>query len=654
MKIFKKVARANYVKTVFWAFAFILPFAYIQNSLIQTDSGLVDWLMPLFASVILGVVWGWIYARNEQHQREKLLFKAVADFSLEFVSLRTIEGMYQYVSPAVLSITGYQPEDFYKTSSFMDSIIYKDDYQAWLSHSHHMNEDCPPEKIEFRIVTRQGDVRWLEHLCGSVKDSAGQVIGVRSINIDITERKMAEHKLERLGLFDPLTDLPNRRYLNDYMIKLIDQDSSLGGLVESVQFAVLFIDLDRFKYVNDAYGHSVGDRLLQEVAQRFSQSCLEVEHAMMARFGGDEFVLVTQQSINSGDLQACVTRINALLETPFRIEGHRLSIGATAGVALYPQDGVTPEVLIQHADAAMFRAKSQGLSMAFFSHEMAAYATEMVDVQTRLRAALKAGAIKPYYQPLMSLQTGEMVGAEVLARWILPDGSHGPSPAVFIPVSEETGLIGVLSETLMAQAGADIAQWQAAGVNVKFSVNVSARQFADELFCERAIDQFAALGVNLAQVQIELTESVLLNNVERSLEKIELLKSKGFSIALDDFGTGFSSLHYLTLFPFDTLKIDRAFVINIIDDKRQFAIAKAMIHLAHDLSMSVVAEGIETEEQRQVLSDLGCDVGQGYWFSRPICPEALSDFMVINQRDTTMTRPGKKVSRRLNAVISVR
>jgi len=223
-----------------------------------------------------------------------------------------------------------------------------------------------------------------------------------------------------------------------------------------------------------------------------------------------------------------------------------------------------------------------------------------------------------------------MVGAEVLARWILPDGSHGPSPAVFIPVSEETGLIGALSETLMAQAGADMAKWQAQGINIKFSVNVSARQFADELFCERAIEQFAQLGVNLAQVQIELTESVLLNNVERSLEKIELLKSKGFSIALDDFGTGFSSLHYLTLFPFDTLKIDRAFVINIIEDQRQFAIAKAMIHLAHDLSMSVVAEGIETQEQRQVLYDLGCDIGQGYLFSRPISPEMLSVFMSEN------------------------
>ncbi|WP_232023584.1 putative bifunctional diguanylate cyclase/phosphodiesterase [Thiomicrorhabdus aquaedulcis] len=646
--MFKKLARVSYVKTVFWAFVFILPFAYIQNSVIQSDSGLVGWLIPLFASVFLGVAWGWIYERNEQHQREKLLFKAVADFSLEFVSLRTVEGVYQYVSPAVLSITGYQPEDFYQTPSFMDSIIYKDDCQAWLSHSHHMNDDGAPEKVEFRVVKRDGEVRWLEHLCGTVRDPSGHVIGVRSINIDITERKLAEHQLEHLGLFDPLTDLPNRRYLSDYMQKLIAQNSTYFDELtihgeHAGEFAVLFIDLDRFKYVNDAYGHSIGDALLQEVAGRFKHSCLEVEQAMIARFGGDEFVLVTQQSTSSAALQGCVLRINQLLEAPFRIEGHRLSIGATAGIAVYPRDGVTPEALIQHADAAMFKAKSQGLSMAFFAHEMAEHATEMVDMQTRLRAALKTDCIKPYYQPLIELKSGQMVGAEVLARWILPDGSHGPSPGVFIPVSEETGLIGAVSETLMAQAGADIAKWQALGVDIKFSINVSARQFADEVFCERAIEQFERLGVDLARVQIELTESVLLNNVERSLEKIELLKSRGFSIALDDFGTGFSSLHYLTLFPFDTLKIDRAFVIDIIDDKRQFAIAKAMIHLAHDLSMTVVAEGIETDEQRQVLSDLGCDVGQGYWFSRPICPEALSEFIVINQRDMTMTRPGKKV-----------
>ena len=619
-------AKGHYLKALFWSFILIVPFAFVQLYLVQNDFHIHYWIIPLLVVLFLAGLWGRITQFNAIQKRESILFKAVVDFSLEFTYVRNVEGEYEYVSPAVQGITGYSPEDFYQTPNFMGAIIYKEDRPAWDAHVHNVNGDGCPEKVEFRITTKQNEIRWLEHLCGPVYNSKGDAIGVRSINIDITERKLAAEKVERLGFYDPLTDLPNRRFINDYMTNLIENNEKSD---RNEHFSVFFIDLNRFKYVNDAYGHSIGDALLKEVARRFKNSCLVTQKATIARFGGDEFVFVNKLSINTWSIQECVAKMNQLLEAPFRINGHRLSIGATAGVAVYPRDGVTPEVLIQHADAAMFKAKSQGLNMAFFTQEMAQHAAEMVDLQNRLRGALNRGLIQPYYQPLVDLKTGKIIGVEVLARWIMEDGSVGPSPAVFIPIAEETGLIWELSESMITQAGKHIMEWQNSGVDIKYSLNVSARQFADGNFCEHAIQQFEHLGIRLESVQIELTESILLDNVEHSLEKIQLLKSKGFRIALDDFGTGFASLHYLTVFPLDTLKVDRAFVINIIEDKRQFAIAKAIINLAHDLDLIVVAEGIETEQQRQVLFDLGCDIGQGYLFSRPVSPVALKALLTI-------------------------
>ena len=614
----------QFVRSFLWALLLMAIFSVIQLQFIQAEVGVSGWFLLICISVLLGgvisVALKWLSVRYQEYG----IFKAVVDLSLEFTYVRTVNGNYEYVSPAVLPLTGYTPEDFYSTPNFMDAIIHPEDKVYWGEHVHSVNDDGQPEKVEFRILTKQGDVRWLEHLCGPFYNKKGKIIGVRSINIDITDRKLASQKADELALYDPLTNLPNRRYLNDYMNQLIEQSEAH---VRNEGFAVFFIDLNRFKYINDAHGHTVGDELLKEVARRFKSSCMDSKQAMIARFGGDEFIVVTKNSVTTEAVQACVAHMNQLLEKPFRVHGHRLSVGVTAGVALYPQDGLTPEILIKNADAAMFKAKSQGLNMSFFSHEMTQHATEMVDLQSRLRGALTRGLIKPFYQPLIDLKTGKTMGVEVLARWMSEDGSVAPSPAVFIPVSEETGLIWALSESMINQAGSDIVAWQNQGIQMKYSINVSARQFSDDNFCNQAIEQFERLGVDPTTVQIELTESVLLNDTQRSLEKIQELKSRGFMIALDDFGTGFASLHYLTLFPFDTLKVDRAFVTNIIEDKRQFSIAKSIINLAHDLDLVVVAEGIETEEQRQVLFELGCDIGQGYLFSRPIAPACLTELM---------------------------
>ena len=423
-----------------------------------------------------------------------------------------------------------------------------------------------------------------------------------------------------MGFYDPLTNLPNRRYIAEYMSNLISHER----LDEpDNRFAVLFLDLNRFKYVNDAYGHTVGDELLRKVANRFQNSCLDSSKGVISRFGGDEFVIVKKENVSDEEIVHCVTTLRAILEKPFVVHGHSVNISASVGVARYPYDGLHSETLIKNADAAMFQAKNQGLPVKFFTQEMAEHASNMVGLQSRLKTAINDGMIQPYYQPLIDMKTGHMMGVEVLARWINLDAEPSPSPVMFIPIAEETGLIWPLSESIISQAGQQIVRWQSLNLGLKYSINVSARQFADDDFCDQAINQFKGMGIEPQTVQIELTESVLLDNIERSIEKIQHLKSHGFSIALDDFGTGFASLHYLTMFPLDTIKVDKAFVENIIEDPRQYAIARSIINLAHDLDLVVVAEGIETEAQYQLLKELGCDIAQGFLFSRPVSSNDL-------------------------------
>ncbi|WP_130536643.1 putative bifunctional diguanylate cyclase/phosphodiesterase [Thiomicrorhabdus indica] len=606
----------------------IVPLTLMQQYIVEKQLEISFWAIPTLVIVLMVVVGGQLLKVLEWQKSESQLFKALTDFSLEFTYIRSVEGEYQYVSPAAEDITGYSEQYFYDKPNFMDSLIVEEDLEAWQCHVHLMNEDSAPERVEFRIRDKKGEIRWIEHLCGPVHDKHGNLVAVRSVNVDITEQKQAMSKLERMGFYDPLTNLPNRRYLNQHLKKLIhkiEQEDS------DKKFAVIFIDLVNFKYVNDAHGHSIGDRLLQMVAKRFNNSCLDCEQAIISRFGGDEFVLVNQMSTTTESIQSCVKRINQLLEKPFKVHGYRVNIGASCGVSMYPDDGLTPELLIKNADAAMFQAKSQSLNMAFFSPEMATHATEMVTIQAKLRKAIQRGEIQPYYQPLIDLQSGKIMGVEVLARWIDMNGEPSPSPAVFIPISEETGLIWALSETMIEQAGQQILKWQSQGLKLSYSINVSARQFSDENFCDNAIAQFKQMGIDPTHVQIELTESVLMDNIHRSIDKIEYLRSQGFKIALDDFGTGFASLQYLTMYPLDTLKIDRTFVMDMLEDSRKLAIAKSIINLAKDLNLKVVAEGIETDEQKSVLMELGCDIGQGFLFSRPVCKENLTELMELQE-----------------------
>lgn len=615
-----------YAKALAMATIVIMPFAYLQFSQMNQDVQLSDFVIPGVVALIVATLLANVVLLKFKIEHEHALFKAIADFSLEFKYIRSVNGEYDYVSPAVLEMTGYSQQEFYAEPNFMDRIIHPDDRQKWSNHVHAVNDNGEAVNFEFRIITKAGEVRWIEHLCGPVQDHNQQIVGVRSTNIDITEKRLATEKAKNMGLYDPLTSLPNRRYVADYMSSLISHERLD---VPDNNFAVLFLDLNRFKYVNDAYGHTVGDELLRKVAKRFKESCMDPNKGVISRFGGDEFVIVKRSGVSDEEIQACVTKLCDLLEKPFVVHGHSVNISASVGVARYPMDGLHAETLIKNADAAMYQAKNQGLKLAFFEQQMAEHASNMIDLQTQLKAAIHEGLIQPHYQPLVDMASGQVIGVEVLARWMSSDQSASHSPAVFIPIAEETGLIWPLSESMISQTGRQIVSWQQQNIQLKYSINVSARQFADDDFCDQAIDQFRNMGVDPRTVQIELTETVLLDNIERSIEKIHSLKEQGFSIALDDFGTGFASLHYLTMFPLDTIKVDRAFVENILEDKRQYAIARSIINLAHDLDLKVVAEGIETEAQFELLKQLGCDIGQGYLFSRPL---SATDFKLYQEQ----------------------
>ncbi|MBN2866464.1 MAG: EAL domain-containing protein [Thiotrichales bacterium] len=609
-----------YFRAVLIGFSLVMPFAYVQFSYFELEMKPIFFLIPGLVAVLVSVLLAKFVLLQSDMEREHALFKAIADFSLEFKYIRSVKGDYQYVSPAVFSMTGYTQEAFYSQPNFMDQIIHPDDRDKWCGHVQDINQHSRSVNLEFRILTKSGQERWLAHLCGTVKDQKGQIVGVRATNIDITDRRKADVEFKKMGFYDPLTNLPNRRYIAEYMSNLISHER----LDEpDNRFAVLFLDLNRFKYVNDAYGHTVGDELLRKVANRFQNSCLDSSKGVISRFGGDEFVIVKKENVSDEEIVHCVTTLRAILEKPFVVHAHSVNISASVGVARYPHDGLHSETLIKNADAAMFQAKNQGLPVKFFTQEMAEHASNMVGLQSRLKTAINDGMIQPYYQPLIDMKTGHMMGVEVLARWINLDAERSPSPAMFIPIAEETGLIWPLSESIISQAGQQIVRWQSLNLGLKYSINVSARQFADDDFCDQAINQFKGMGIEPQTVQIELTESVLLDNIERSIEKIQHLKSQGFSIALDDFGTGFASLHYLTMFPLDTIKVDKAFVENIIEDPRQYAIARSIINLAHDLDLVVVAEGIETEAQYQLLKELGCDIAQGFLFSRPVSSNDL-------------------------------
>jgi len=468
--------------------------------------------------------------------------------------------------------------------------------------------------MEVRRRKKSGEVFWASLSLSPLFDMEERSIGLIAYLTDITERKLAEERLHHLAYYDALTGLPNRILLT----KLVDQALTVAQRSKMLG-CVLFIDLNRFKLINDALGRRIGDELLRQIALRFRGALRDQD--LVARLGGDEFAVGLFDIGQHFEASMVAQKLLGALTQPFLIEGHDLRVGASIGISVYPQDGNDAESLLRLADIAMYRAKQHGHgeeeSVTFYSQDMNQGMQERMRLETGLRHALGHGQLLLHYQPKFALETGLIIGAEALVRWYHPERGMIP-PVEFIPLAEATGLVVQVGEWVLEAACAQAETWQRAGLPpIRLAVNVSAREFTAAL-PPRVSETLRRYGLGPEWLELEITESTLMHNIDRVIGIMDRITALGVSLSLDDFGTGYSSLSYLKRFPIDTLKIDRSFTTGIPGDGNDCAIASTIISIARQLKHKVIAEGVETVEQLTFLKSAGCDQVQGYLFSRPL------------------------------------
>lgn len=453
---------------------------------------------------------------------------------------------------------------------------------------------------------------------------------------NVTGRKEYEDRIYDLAYYDTLTGLPNRQLFQQVLDDAILGEEQVGG-----QFAVLFVDLDRFKRINDTLGHSVGDALLCSVAKRLKK-CTADYHTFasveIARLGGDEFVVLLRSVRSADDAAEAAKAVATALSRPMTCEDHRLVVTPSIGITMYPQDGRSSEELLMNADSALYRAKSSGRNThRFYTDTMRIHSVRRLDVENDLREAIHAGQFSLHYQPKVDVETWNVVGLEALIRWQHP-ARGWISPAEFIPVAEESGLIVPIGAFVVREACRQIARWKNTVLDgIPVSVNVSSEQTYTGDLMETVTNALASNGIDAGLLELEITESLLMRDIESTIACLNEFKELGLKISIDDFGTGYSSLSYLTRFPIDTLKIDKSFVRDLHIDDDDAAICAAIIAMARRLNLNVVAEGVEIAEQLQFLRDQGCNQMQGYLYSKPLPPAELEQLLKSNHAMTRLT-----------------
>jgi diguanylate cyclase (GGDEF)-like protein len=450
--------------------------------------------------------------------------------------------------------------------------------------------------------------------------------GFVSTHEDITEQRQQEARIHHLARHDALTELPNR-------IQFLEEMAASEAAIErGEKAAVLCIDLDHFKSVNDTLGHAIGDKVLKQASARLWGTTRETD--ILARLGGDEFSLLLRPIDKPADAAMIAERIVRTMSAPFQIDGHQIAIGASVGIAVAPQDGETTDVLMKNADMALYRAKSEGRSTYhFFEKDMDAAIQKRRMIEAGLRAALAANELRVVFQPLVGLKENRVTCLEALLRW-----THAGvviSPAEFIPIAEETGLIVSIGEWVLREACHAAAAWPG---NARVAVNLSPVQFKNKRLFETVHAILAETGLAPTRLELEITESLLLNDNEQTLQTLHRLRAIGIRISMDDFGTGYSSLSYLRAFPFDKIKIDRSFMRDLDSRGDSLAIIKAVIGLGHSLGMSTTAEGVETEEQLAAVREQGCNEVQGFLFSPPLEAGLIPALLLRDLRPVELKR----------------
>ncbi len=563
------------------------------------------------ATYMAGVVHDITSHREAEERVQKIFHLSPTATSISMLE----DGRLLDVNEAFCALFGYTRDELVGHSMLELGLIT--DLEARAELAHRFRSERRLRGYELQVCLRSGELRNVL-VSAEMMDFMGERRGLVTIN-DVTDRKRYEARIEYLANHDELTGLPNRGLMRDRAAQAVAQARRTGG-----QLAVMFLDLDRFKVINDGYGHPFGDALLKQTANRLKS--LMREGDTVARHGGDEFLILLPNLRRMADAYVVAQKILDSFEAPIAFDGIEAHVNTSIGVALFPQDGQDVDTLITNADVAMYRSKELGGAVyQFFNVDMSRESHRRVQLEKHLRVALAHHELDIEYQPRVDIVTGRMTGCEALVRWNHP-AMGSISPTQFIPVAEESGLIVPIGDWVLHTACAQNKAWQDAGLApVAVAVNLSARQFLRQDVVAWVMRTLEATGLAPRMLELELTESLIAEDPDKVASTIKQLRAEGVRFSIDDFGTGYSSLSYLKRFPVDFLKIDQSFVKNVGSASDDEAISLAVISLAHSLRLKVIAEGVETVEQRDFLRAHGCDEIQGYYFSRPLPAAQLAE-----------------------------
>jgi len=606
--------------------------ASVDSAMTAVRLGAVDYLVkPLDDRARIRDVLGDATRRAEETTRKADLVRQLerSEERLALALKATSEGLwdwdlthnYIHLSKRWKSMLGYGAEELGNSPDEWFSRIHADDLERVKQFvAGQLNAETGQFEIEYRVNHRSGSTMWVRTHGVCIRDNQGRAMRMVGSQIDITRQKEAEAKLVHDALHDALTGLPNRALLMDRL------DAAMRKMRRNPErvFAVLFVDLDRFKTVNDSLGHAAGDELLIAIARRLD-SQLRAEDTL-SRLGGDEFVVLLEEVEDASSVSTIVRRLEETMREPIDVRGQELVVSASIGIAMGGPGYERAEDVLRDADIAMYRAKAAGRAgHSLFVGKMHAEAVKFLRLENDLRRAIGTEQCSVRYQPIVGLADMRLVGFEALSRWKHPEQGW-IWPGEFIPIAEETGLIVELNEWVLNEVCARTRQWEVEhGGGISISVNMSPRQFADAELIAKVDSALASSGLAPSHLKVEITESVFIRDVEGAAKILDKLRARGIQLSLDDFGTGYSSLSYLHRLPFGDLKVDRSFVIEMMRDHRAARLVEGVITLGHALGLAVVAEGVESPAQLAALVRMGCDFAQGYYFSPPLMEERAAE-----------------------------
>ncbi len=546
-------------------------------------------------------------------ERYRMLTKHATDM----ISVHGPDGTFRYCSPAMERMLGYQVSEIIGTSPL--DFIHPDD--SWNALYRGKVHDTGAVTTHFRVRHKGGHYLWFETSARTVYDqAASSITEIVAITRDIDARKTTEHQIELLAYFDPLTQLANRRRFHDEILRAL-----ASAKQHASRTALLYLDLDGFKKVNDTLGHDAGDELLVQVAGRLRHQARGGD--TLARLGGDEFALIMPDLTDSKPAESIAQRILDQFILPFELRGQLIHLGVSVGIACSPEDGTSADDLLKHADIAMYRAKSEGDSYQFYEPSLSVHNEERLRIDTELRHAIPHAELVLHYQPIRSLETGDILHVEALVRWNHP--TRGLlQPGAFVPYAEESGLIRSLDRWVMRTALRQIAAWSRQGMALGVSINLSMRSFQDRDLVHYVQSCLEDTGAPASRVTIELTESAAMRDPQTTQEMLEQFKRLGLRIAIDDFGSGQTSLTYLKRLPVDIVKIDRAFIQGVTQDSKDEGVVRAIIALSKGLGVLVVAEGVTDESQCAWLQAAGCEMVQGFGIGMPAPAESVQRLLI--------------------------